>query len=128
MPFDALVTIGNFPLPEPSEYTGETATIVDSARNLNGVMIGSVIRDDISKVECSWKFLTVEQWANINKLFIKSAGGNFINSVTYFDQTFGEFRTKDMYVNDRTSGLWRRNPTSGEIMGWVDCKLNLIEV
>lgn len=125
---NALVTVGGYALPEPSTYSGNTATLVDSARNVEGKMIGSVIRDDVAKVELTWRYLTVEQWATINKLFKISAGGSFINNVTFFDQTSGGYITRKMYVSDRSAGLWRRHPTTGEIMGWTDCKLNLIEV
>lgn len=82
MAFRALVTVGSYPFPEPSAYSGNTATLVDSARNLEGVVIGSVIRDDVAKVEMSWRYLTVEQWAAINKCFKQSAGGKFYNTVT----------------------------------------------
>jgi hypothetical protein len=91
-------------------------------------MIGSVIRDDVAKVEASWRYLTVEQWSTIGRLFKQSAGGAFINPVTFFDQTEGQFLTRNMYVSDRTAGMWRRDPYTGEVMGWTDCKLSLIEV
>ena len=91
-------------------------------------MVGSVIRDDISKVELSWKYLTVEQWARIQQCFRQSSGGKFINNVTFFDQSAGDWVTKEMYVSDRKSGLWRRNPDTGDVMGWTNCSLSLIEV
>ncbi len=115
-------------LPEPSTYTGNTSTLVDSARNVNGVMIGSVIRDDVAKVEMQWRYLTVQQWASINKLFKQSAGGAFINSVRFFDQSAGTYITRQMYVSDRSAGMWRRDPKTGAVMGWTDCKLSLVEV
>ena len=55
MAYDALVTVAGVALPEPSAYSGNTATIVDSARNLEGRVIGSVVRDDVAKVELSWR-------------------------------------------------------------------------
>lgn len=128
MAFRALVTVGGYPFPEPSKYSGNTATLVDSARNLQGVVIGSVIRDDVAKVEISWRFLTVEQWARINKCFKDSQGGSFYNSVTFFDQTIGDWVTKTMYVSDRNAGMFRRDPDNGDVLGWVEPKLSLIEV
>ncbi len=126
--FRALISINGYDLPEPSTYKGNTSTLVNSGRNLQGLVIGAVIRDDIGKVEVTWNYLTVEQWANINKLFKKSAGGDFITSVTFFDQTIGDWTTRDMYVSDRSAGAWRRDPKTGELLGWTNCKLNLIEV
>jgi hypothetical protein len=128
MAFKALVTVGGYDFPEPSSYKVNTATLVDSARNVQGKMIGSVIRDDVTKIELSWKYLTVEQWSAILRCFDIKRGGKFINQVTYYEPLDGDWNTKEMYVNDRPSPMWRRNPNTGDIMGWVDCQLNLIEV
>ncbi len=128
MAFRALVSVGDYDFPEPSTYSGNTSTLVDSARNVEGRMVGSVIRDDIAKIEMSWRYLTVEQWARIQKCFRQSSGGKFINNVTFFDQSVGGWVTKEMYVNDRKAGVWRRDPNNGDILGWTDCALALIEV
>ena len=128
MAINALVTVAGVALPEPSFYSGNTSTLVDSARNVEGKMVGSVIRDDVAKIELKWRYLTVEQWASINKLFKEADGGNFINRVRFFDQSAGGYITRRMYVNDRKAGMWRRNPETGEVMGWTDCSLSLIEV
>lgn len=128
MATNALVTIGGVALPEPSTYNAQTSTIVDSARNVQGKMIGAVVRDDVAKVELSWRYLPVEEWSKIGRLFKSVSGGSFINSVTFFDQTEGRYVTRDMYVSDRGSGLWRRDPNTGAVMGWIDCKLSLVEV
>ncbi len=130
MAFKALVSVGGYDFPEPSTYSANTSTLVDSSRNVSGVLVGSVIRDDISKIEISWKYLTVEQWARIQKCFSQSAGGKFINDVTFFDQSIGDWVTtpKKMYISDRKAGMWRRDPATGDILGWTDCSLSLIEV
>jgi hypothetical protein len=128
MAFRALVSVDGYDFPEPSTYSGTTSTLVDSARNVSGVMVGSVIRDDVSKVEISWSYLTSEQWAKIQQCFRRASGGNFINSVVFFDQTLNGWVSKEMYVSDRSSGMWRRDPKTGDVLGWTDCKLSLIEV
>lgn len=128
MAFRALVSVRGYDFPEPSTYSGNTATLVDSARNVSGRMVGSVIRDDVAKVEISWRYLTVEQWARIQKCFRNSSGGRFINLVDFFDQSVGGWVTKEMYVSDRNAGMWRRDPKTGEILGWTDCRLSLVEV
>ena len=128
MALRALVSVGDYDFPEPSSYSATTSTLVDSARNVEGFMVGSIIRDDISKVEISWKYLTVKQWARIQKCFSESSGGKFINRVSFFDQSAGGWVDKDMYVSDRKSGMWRRSPVNGEILGWTDCSLSLIQV
>ena len=120
----ALVTVAGVDLPEPSSYSGTTSTIVDSARNVSGYVVGSVVRHDVAKVELSWRYLTAEQWAGILSLFTE----NFYNSVTFFNQVTAGYTTRKMYVSDRTAGMWRRNPETGAVMGFTDCALSLVEV
>ena len=120
----ALVTVAGYELPEPSSYSGNTATLVDSARNVSGYVIGSVIRNDVAKVELHWRYLTAAQWAGILSLFNRS----FYNSVTFYNQATADYTTRRMYVSDRTAGMWRRHPETGEVMGWTECKLSLVEV
>lgn len=128
MAFKALVTVGSYELPEPSSYSANTATIVDSARNLEGRVIGAVVRDDIAKIEIGWKYLTAEQWSTINLLFKEGAGGSFYNEVTFYDQTTASYVTRTMYVSDRKAGMWRRHPETYDVMGWTDCGFSLVEV
>lgn len=120
--------VDGYIFPEPSSYSANTSTLVDSSRNVQGKMVGSVIRDDVAKIEISWRYLTVEQWAKIQQCFRQSSGGKFINLVEFFDQSAGGWVQREMYVNDRKSGLWRRHPATGDVMGWTDCSLALIEV
>lgn len=120
----ALVTIAGYELPEPSEYKANTATLVDSARNVQGYVIGSVVRNDVAKVELKWRYLTAQQWANILGLFTRS----FYNQVTFYNQATAQYTTRQMYVSDRNAGMWRRHPETGEVMGWTECSLSLVEV
>ena len=120
----ALVTVAGVALPEPSEYSASTSTLVDSARNVSGYVIGSVIRGDVAKVELKWRYLTAKQWASVLSLFTN----NFYNQVTFFNQATANYTTRQMYVSDRTAGMWRRNPKTGEVMGFTDCALSLVEV
>lgn len=121
----ALVTVGGFAFPEPSTYKGMTETIVDGARNVKGEFIGAVIREDVAKVEITWKYLTADDWAMVLSCF---KGKNFVNMVEFFDQSTGRYQTRKMYVGNRDSNMWRRHHETGEVMGWTDCRLALIEV
>jgi hypothetical protein len=116
--------IGGYSLPEPSAYSAITSTIVDSARNVSGYVVGSVVRQDVAKIEVSWKYLTVSQWARILSLFT----GSFYNDVTFFNQATGNYTTRKMYVSDRNASAWRRDPNTGEVLGWTGCSLSLVEV
>ena len=128
MAYRPLVTVGGYAFPEPSTYNGNTGTLVDNARNTAGYVIGSVIRDDVGKAEMSWNYLTIQQWSRILKCFKISSGGKFVNYVTFFDQTEGDWTSRYMYVSDRNAGMWRRDPDTGADLGWMNCKLSLVEV
>lgn len=120
----ALVTVAGVELPEPSEYSASTSTIVDSARNVSGKVIGSVVRSDVAKIELKWRYLTAQQWATVLGLFAT----RFYNEVRFFNQATASYTTRQMYVGDRKSAIWRRDPETGEIMGFTDCALSLVEV
>lgn len=120
----ALVSIGGFDFPEPSTYTATTSTIVDSARNVNGVVVGSVVRHDVAKIEMTWKYLTAQQWATILSLFTNS----FYNEVRFLNQATNMAETRTMYVSDRNAAMWRRDPQTGAVMGYTGCSLSLVEV
>lgn len=120
----ALVSIGGFAFPEPSTYNATTSTIVDSARNVSGYVVGAVVRPDVAKIELSWKYLTASQWASILSLFANS----FYNDVRFLNQTTNSYDTRTMYVSDRTAGMWRRDPNTGAVMGYTNCSLSLVEV
>lgn len=120
----ALVSIGSFDFPEPSTYNATTSTIVDSARNVQGRVVGSVVRHDVAKIELSWKYLTAYQWAQILSLFTSS----FYNEVTFLNQVTNMPETRTMYVGDRNAGMWRRDPQTGDVLGYTGASLSLIEV
>ena len=124
MAIEALVTVGDYAFPEPSTYSATTSTMVDSARNVSGYVVGSVVRNDVAKVELTWQYLTAEQWASILSLFTNS----FYNSVRFYNQATASYDTRTMYISDRTAGMWRRNPKTGAVMGWRNCSLSLVEV
>lgn len=121
---EALVTIGGYELPEPSTYDAVTSTIVDSARNVSGKVVGAVVRHDLAKIELTWRYLTAEQWAAILSLFTNS----FYNDVRFLNQATNHYDVRTMYVSDRSASMWRRDPETGAIMGYTSCSLSLVEV
>lgn len=121
---EALVTIGGYELPEPSTYNAVTSTIVDSARSVSGFVVGSVVRSDVAKIELTWRYLTAEQWATVLSLFTYS----FYNDVRFLNQATNTYEVRRMYVSDRNASMWRRDPTTGAVMGYTGCSLSLVEV
>ena len=120
----ALVTVAGTELPTPSEYQANTSTLVDSGRNVEGKVIGSVVRHDVAKIEIKWRYLTAAQWASILSLFTN----NFYNSVRFLNQATNSYETRDFYVGDRKGGIFRLDPKTGEVLGYVDCGFSLVEV
>ncbi len=120
----ALVSIGGFVFPEPATYNATTSTIVDSARNVSGYVVGAVVRSDVAKIELTWKYLTADDWAQILSLFADS----FYNDVRFLNQTTNNYETRTFYVSDRTASMWRRHPETGAVMGYTNCALSLVEV
>lgn len=126
-----------FVVKTPSEYIGNTATIVDSARSTNGYMIGTVIRNGVAKIQLKWNFITAEEWAEMLMQFEPEYGGAFVRSVTFFNQTTGRMETREMYVSDRTSAgsflLHNQETTNdpdkiGLPRGYLNASLSLIEI
>ncbi len=121
---EALISIGGYNLPEPSTYNAVTATIVDSARNVQGKVVGSVVRSDVAKIELTWRYLTAEDWADVLSLFTNS----FYNDVRFLNQATNAYEVRTMYVSDRNASMWRRDPQTGKVMGYTGCSLSLVEV
>lgn len=120
----ALVVVGGVEFPEPSTYEPNISTIVDSGRNVDGYVVGTVIRSDVAKITLGWKYLTVAQWSVVLSAFHDS----FYNDVTFFNPVIGDYETRRMYVSDRPSAMFRRHQDTGEVMGWTNCSLSLVEV
>ena len=99
------LTIGGegFVVPTPSTYIGNTATIVDSARNVDGRMIGTPIRHDVAKIQMSWNLISADDWSALLKQFEPLYGGAFARNVSFFNQTSAQIETRLMYIGDRTS-------------------------
>lgn len=122
-----LATIGSYAVPAPSTYSATTATLVDSGRNVQGKVIGAVIRDDVAKIAMTWNFISAQDWADLLSQFSPARGGNFYNSVTFFCQDTNAWETRQMYVSDRTANVFLRD-SAGNIRGYTGASLSLVEV
>ena len=122
-----MVSIGSFAFPEPSTYSATTSTIVDSGRNVEGYVIGAVIRDDVAKISMTWNYISAQDWANILAQFSPARGGSFYNNVTFYLQDTNSWVTRQMYVNDRKADVFLRDK-AGNIRGYTGATLALIQV
>ena len=131
-----LIKAGNFIFPTPTTFDSNLATIVDSARNVNGFTTGSVIRDEVAKATMSWAYITGEEWASILRQFSPRFGGAFYRDITFFSQIDNWLVTRTMYVSDRSASSFllynEENAPSPEWVGlpsaWTDASLSLVEV
>lgn len=122
-----LVTIAGTAIPDPSEYNGTASDTVDGARNTKAEFVGGMVREDMAKVEMTWKFISAEDWSKILKLFVTKFGGSFVNDVTFFNQVTNDWETRKMYPSDRTAGIFLRLE-NGSVRGYTGARLALIEV
>jgi len=123
----ALVSVNGHDLPAPSTYNATTSTIVDSARNVEGIMVGAVVREDVGKVEMDWNYIDAQEWADMLALFSSKRGGSFTNEVTFYCQDTNAWETREMYISDRTAGVFLRRE-DGSIKGYTGARLALIQV
>lgn len=114
-------------LPCPSEYSGSSSTLVNSARNVKGVVIGEVIASDIAKVEITWNYLTRTQYSEIAKLFERLYGGSFFVKVKFFDSVKNDWNEKIMYPNDRSFHTAKIKLVNGMPVGYTNVSLHLID-
>lgn len=122
-------TDGYVELPCPSEYAGSTSTLVNSARNSAGVVIGEVIKEGVAKVEITWNFLTIKQYSSIAQLFDTAFGGNFFNKVRFYDSVANDWIERIMYPNDRGFQVAQitLDRNTGKPIGYTGVSLHLID-
>ena len=99
------------------------ATMVDQARTADGIVRGSVIAR-ANKIELKWAVLTPETWSKICKFFDK----HFYFNARYYDMSANAFRTKKMYVGDRSATPFLMDATTGKPKYYLECEANIIGV
>ena len=99
------------------------ATIVDSARNANAVVVGQGVGREQQKLNnLEWAYLTAEQWSAILKEF-----SNFYVTVSYPDMVNNTWTTRKMYPGDRTAEPFHLDPVTQLPIDYINCKVNLID-
>jgi hypothetical protein len=100
----------------------QTATMVDSARNANGVLVGQKVGEDVPKLDnLVWPHLTAEQWSDILQEM-----EDFTVTVEYPDMVHNRWATKKFYCGDRTAKVWKIDWETGLPSEYIECKCNLI--
>ena len=111
----------NLPYPKRGVSVVVT-TVVDSARNVNGVVVGQRIGRDQYKIDgLEWPWLTAAEWENILQLV-----SNFFFQVTFYDPVTNGEKTLLMYCGDRTAEPYWVDG-NGRPTHYLNCKVNLID-
>ncbi len=119
----AYLAINGYELPSPKRNVKPTVvTMVDSARNANGEVVGQKVGRDQYKIDTlEFPWLTAEKWSEILTIL-----DNFFVNVTFPDPVTNRKKTIKMYVGNRTAEpYWvddEGNPTH-----YRNCKFNLID-
>lgn len=119
------ITIAGITVPQPRRGLNiQIATIVDSARNANGEVVGQKVGRDQQKLnDLQWGYLDGNTWRAILAKF----DSDFFVQVTYPDMVTGTWTTRTMYCGDReATPLWLDEET-GLPTGYINCKMNLID-
>ena len=101
----SFITINGTKFPQPRRGLELlSATIVDSARNANGVVVGQKVGRDQQKLNnLFWGYLTAEQWSAMLQIFDK----NFFVTVT--------------------ATPYHLDPNTGLPADYINCKVNIID-
>lgn len=111
-------------LPPPKRgLTPVVTTVVDSARNVNGTVVGQRIGRDQYKLDnLEWAWLTAEEWAEILQ-----AVAPFKFNVEFLDPVTNTLRTIRMYCGDRKAEPYWVD-AEGKVTHYMNCRVNLIDL
>lgn len=117
--------INGVTLPYPARgLSVKRQQFVDSARNAKGQVISQPINRRIFKFDSlEWKHLTASQWRAIQREIEKFEG-----MLEYWDNLSGTFKTRRVYWGDESAEVWKINPNTGEVLEYVDCKCNIVDM
>ena len=117
----------NFPneiVRTPSSYKGYSTTSVDSARNSDGIVVGDVVIEDVAKIEITWNFLTLEEFAKLSQLFLTKYNGTFFVAVSFFNETTGNFEGDNTIAPNTTTNVIRVFYPNDRVAEFAKLKLN----
>lgn len=125
MAFKSYLKINGTSVPQPKRGLSILdATIVDSSRNAEGVVVGQIVGRRQSKLQnLEWAYLTASEWSRILRLF-----DDFYVTVEYPDMVNNGWKSRKMYPGDRTATPFHLDPNTGLPLDYINCKVNLIDV
>lgn len=117
--------INGIDLPVPARgLTVQRQQFVDSARNAMGQVIAQKINRRILKFEpLEWRHLTASQWRSILVEIEK-----FDGTLRFWNNLSGSFETIKVYWGDASEEVFKINPSTGEVLEYINCKCNIIDM
>lgn len=101
---------------------GLIATLVNSARNTEGIVTAQKIGRDQDKSTLKWNFLTKQEWETLVEFW----ENNFMFNLTYYSPVKHTFITRKFYVSDRTYSYFNID-SSGSPTAYTDCSVALVD-
>jgi ribosomal protein S4 len=122
---NGFIKVNGVVLPYPSYGVNvQRQQFVDSARNANGQVIAQRVNRRIVKIDgLEWKHLTALEWHNILVEVEK-----FTGTLEYWDSLSMSYKTIQVYWGDASEEIFKIDPSSGEILEYINCKCNLIDM
>lgn len=122
---NGFIKINDVVLPYPARGVSvQRQQFVDSARNAKGEVVAQKINRRILKFDAlEWKHLTATQWRQILVEIEKFEG-----ILTFWDNLTGTFIDRRVYWGDATEEIWKIDPTTGEVLEYINCKANIIDM
>ena len=119
----AFLKINDYELPPCDRgVTIMVTSVVNSGRNINGVVVGQKVGRDQFKIDgLQWSWLTAKQWEEILTLLT-----DFFVNVTFTNPVTNKIQTIVMYCGDRTAEPYWLD-SSGSPTHYRNCKVNLID-
>lgn len=111
-------------LPNPDTDSGRNliATLVNSGRNANAVVVAQKIGRDQEKTELSWNYLEKDEWEKLLRFWDK----NFFFTFTYYSRVEGRKISRKFYIGDR-SDRPKDIDSNGIPTAYLDCVANVVD-
>jgi len=122
---NGIIKINGVVLPYPNnDLNFKRQQFVDSTRNALGKVVAQKINRRILKIDSlQWDFLTASVWRSIQVEIEKLEG-----DMEIWDNLSGAFVTLKVYWGDEEATPHKANMETGEILEYVNCKCNIIDM
>lgn len=120
-----MIWINNVELPMPTRgMTIERQQLVDSARNALGQVVAQKVNRRLHKLSSlSWDYLPAAKWGAVLREIEKFEG-----TVKFWDARTNGFLTVKVYWGDASEEPLNVNSATGEILDYVNCSCNIIDM